>query len=239
MRCHYLYLAGLLAALLQPARAADDATTIELFNGKDLTGWKVFITPADKGKTKPEDVWSVKEGVLQCVGKPAGYVITEKEYGDYVLEVEWRWPGKPGNSGVLCHVSGPDKIWPNSFEAQLFATRAGDIWLVDGFKMDVDKSRLDPNQSRHYIRIGDRFVKKDGKDKKGRDQYVIEGKPVEKPTGEWNHYRITCKGDTVKLEVNGKFVNEGKNAERTKGKILLQSEGAPVHFRNVKLTPIK
>ena len=56
--------------------------------------------------------------MLQCVGKPAGYVITEKEYGDYVLEVEWRWPGKPGNSGVLCHVTGEDKIWPKSFEAR-------------------------------------------------------------------------------------------------------------------------
>src|SRR5262249_58601485 len=96
-----------------------------------------------------------------------------------------------------------------------------------------------PIMGRHHMRNGDHFDKKEGKDKKGRDQYAIECKPVEKPTGEWNHYRITCKGDTVKVEVNGKFVNEGKNAELKKGKILLQSEGAPVHFRNVKLTPIK
>jgi len=220
MRCHYLCLAGLLAGLVLPARGADEAKTIELFNGKDLTGWKVFITPADKGKTRPEDVWSVKDGVLMCAGKPNGYVITEKEYGDYVLEVEWRWPDKPGNSGVLCHVSGKDMIWPKSFEAQLFATRAGDIWLVSGFKMDVDKSRQDPKQARHFFRVN-------------------KDEPVEKKTGEWNHYRITCKGDTVKVEVNGKFVNEGKNAELSKGKILLQSEGAPVHFRNIKLTPLK
>ena len=59
-----------------------------------------------------------------------------------------------------------------------------------------------------------------------------------KPVGEWNRYRITCKDGTVKLEVNGQLVNEGRHAEKTKGKILLQSEGAEVHFRNIKLTPI-
>src|SRR5262249_44735012 len=117
-----LALAGLTAALLAglalTAARAEEGKTVELFNGKDLTGWKTFIDPRDKGKTKPEDIWSVKDGVIHCKGRPNGYIITEKDHGDYVLEVEWRWPGKPGNSGVLCHVSGPDKIWPKSFEAQ-------------------------------------------------------------------------------------------------------------------------
>jgi hypothetical protein len=64
-------------------------------------------------------------------------------------------------------------------------------------------------------------------------------KPVEKPLGEWNRYEITCKGDTIELKVNGVKVNEGSRAERTKGKIALQSEGAPISFRNIKLTPIR
>ena len=67
---------------LLSARAEDAGKTIDLFNGKDLSGWKTFLTPADKGKTKPEEVWSVNNGMLICTGKPFGYVITEKEYGD-------------------------------------------------------------------------------------------------------------------------------------------------------------
>ena len=196
---------------------------IDLFDGKDLSGWKVFLDPRDKGKTKPEDVWSVKEGVLVCTGKPFGYLITEKEYGDGKLELEWRWTKgdvKGRNSGVFVHVSGPDKIWPNGVEAQLFSGHAGDFWLVDGFKLEVDRSRQDPKTPRHYYRL-----KTD--------------KPVEKPIGEWNKYEITCKGDTITLAINGQKVNEGTKAQRTRGKILLQSEGAEIHFRNVKFTPLK
>jgi hypothetical protein len=219
-RSHVALAALVLGGLLLSRAWSAEEKSSEIFNGKDLTGWKIFVDPKSKDKAKPEEVWSVEKGIIQCKGRPNGYIITEKEYGDYVLELEWRWPKTKGNSGVLLHVSGKDKIWPKSFEAQLFAGSAGDIWLIDGYKLDVDKERQDPRVARHYFRMH-------------RD------KPVEKEIGEWNKYRITCKGDSVKLEVNGTLVNEGKNGELTKGKIALQSEGAPIEFRNIKLTPIK
>jgi hypothetical protein len=201
-------------------RAEDKkADTVKLFNGKNLEGWTTFLDPRQKG-VKPEDVWSVKDGVIHCKGKPFGYLLTEKEYGDYMLTVEWRWPEKPGNSGVFVHVSGPDKIWPKGVEAQLYAGHAGDFWLVGGFKLKVDKERQDKKTPRHFVRMN-------------------ADKPVEKKAGEWNKYEITCKGDTIKLVVNGEFVNEGTEAEATKGKILLQSEGAPIEFRNIELKPLK
>lgn len=223
---------ALLVALLSVSgraedKKADKGEAIALFNGKNLDGWKIFIDPKAKNDDKlkdikPEEVWSVKEETIVCTGKPFGYLITEKEYENYVLEVEWMWPGKGFNSGVFVHVTGPDKIWPKAVEAQLWHTHAGDFWLVDKFKLDVDKSRQDPEPKRahHFFRMD-------------------KDTEVEKPLGQWNKYVITCKGDTIRLEVNGKLVNEGKNAENTKGKILLQSEGGEIHFRNVKLTPIK
>ena len=198
-----------------------------LFNGKDLTGWKPYLRPAKDSPNvtpDPKNTWSVVDGVIVCKGRPNGYIATEKEYGDYVLRLQWRFPkgGKPGNSGVLMHVQKEDKVWPTSVEAQLASGRAGDFWLImpPEATLDVDKSRQDPRQARHYFR-----VKSD--------------KMVEKPIGEWNHYRITCKGDTVKLEVNGQVVTEGPGAEATKGRILLQSEGTPIQFRNIGLTPLK
>ncbi len=201
--------------------AADDAGTIKLFNGKNFDGWKRFLDP--KKPADPDKIWTIKDGIIVCEGSVNGYLITDKEYENYVLRVQWRWgekvTAKRRNSGVFVHVVGPDKIWPKSIEAQLMADNAGDIWLVDGFKLHVDSARQDPKQARHFFRT------------------IKAG--VEKPLGEWNQYEITCKGDTVKLVVNGQLVNEGTKAELTKGKILLQSEGAEIHFRNIELTPLK
>jgi len=215
---------ALIAALVVavPTGAEDkDGATIKLFNGKDLSGWKIFLDP--KKDAKPESVWFVKDGILVCKGQPYGYLITDKDFSNYVLKVQWRWApegdNNKRNSGVFVHVSGPDKIWPKGVEAQLYRDHAGDFWLVDGFKLTVDKARQDKNSANHYLRM--------------------KTKGVEKPIGEWNQYEITCKGDTIKLVVNGVFQNEGTHAESSKGKILLQSEGAEIHFRDIELTPIR
>jgi hypothetical protein len=207
-----LALAG--AAALGPAQEKGDGW-VQLFNGKDFTGWRKFVAKGD-----PDQTWMVRNGEIVCTGKPNGYLITDKEYGDFVLRVQWRWsetgPARGRNSGVFVWVSGPDKIWPKGVEAQLFSGSAGDIWLVDGFKLQVDPARQDPKNKRHHYR--------NDKDKM-----------IEKPIGEWNQYEITCKGGSIRLVVNGHVENEGTMAESSKGKILLQSEGAPIYFRNIEL----
>jgi hypothetical protein len=212
--------AALLAAVCATADGQKDAS-VKLFNGKDLTGWKKFVDP--KSTADPNQIFTVKDGVIVVDGSVNGYLITDEEYGDYVLRLQWRWgekiaPKRSRNSGVFVHVTGPNKIWPKAAEAQLMAGNAGDFWLVDGFKLTVDPQRQDKKTPRHYYRIED---------------------PSENRPGEWNQYEIRCKGGTIQLYVNGKLVNEGKNAETTKGKILLQSEGAEIHFRNIELHPAK
>lgn len=210
-----MMLPALALALLGPLPAAEEGFT-PLFNGKDLSGWTTYLDP--KKGAKPEDVWSIEDGVIKCKGHVPGYLLTDKEYGDYVLRVQWRWPGpKGGNSGVFVHVVGQDQIWPKGVEAQLAADHAGDFWLVGEYKLDVDKAKQDPKVSRHYFRT------KDG---------------VEKPLGEWNQYEIVCEGGTVTLKVNGETVNVGTGAEIPKGKILLQSEGTPIEFRNIEIKPL-
>jgi hypothetical protein len=203
-------------AALGPAQEKGDGW-VQMFNGKDFTGWRKFVA----GNADPDKTWTVRDGAIVCAGRPNGYLITDKEYGDFVLRVQWRWgeaPARGGrNSGVFVWVSGPDKIWPKGVEAQLFSGSAGDIWLVDNFKLHVDPARQDPRTPRHFYRT----------DK--------DNKTIEKPVGEWNQYEITCKGGTIKLVVNGHSENEGTMAESSKGKILLQSEGSEIHFRNVEL----
>jgi len=201
--------AALIAAALTGVAA--DTKSVALFNGKDFTGWKLFLPDEN---ADPANTWSVKDGVIHCTGSPVGYMRTEKEYENYRLRVEWRFPGSPGNSGVLLHVQGDDMVWPKSIEAQLQHEHAGDIWVIGGttFKEHTDKSNR-------------RVLKKE--------------KSSEKPVGEWNQYEIICRGDTITLHVNGVLQNEATECTVTKGTIGLQSEGAPIEFRNIVLEPLE
>jgi hypothetical protein len=205
-----------LLALTAVGISGVQAQEIELFNGKNFDGWTFVL--ADKN-AKMEDVWSVEDGVIVCKGKPAGYLRTDKEYENYVLTLEWRWkPGsKGGNSGVLLHSSDPGAIgvWPKSVEAQLAAGNAGDIWVI-GTTVEI------PNADKRVM---------------GRRHLNLTD-DSEKAPGEWNQYEITCKGDEIILKVNGDVVNHATKSSVTKGAICLQSEGAEVHFRNIKLKPI-
>lgn len=211
---------------------ADDDGTIKLFNGKDLSGWTIFIRHNEKGHDPKDDhkgVFKVEDAVLHISGEEFAALTTEKEYGDYHLKLEFKWGEKrykprenvKRDSGVLYHCVGPDKVWTKSVECQIQETDCGDFYMVDGTSAVVNGKR-EP-----------RFSKK--------------LKDAEKPTGDWNTVEVICKGDTVKHLINGEQVaeasglsldKEGKNP-LTKGRIMLQSEGAEVFYRNVTLTPLK
>ena len=60
----------------------------------------------------------------------------------------------------------------------------------------------------------------------------------EKPLGEWNRYVITLHDGHLSLEVNGVLQNTAEWCASIPGKICLQSEGAPIQFRRVELTPL-
>lgn len=213
-------LAGMMLAAAASG-AENTSNTIRLFNGADLTGWNAVFEPGKNIRT--EDVWSVRDGVLICQGKPTGYIRTERDYGNYVLRLQWRWsPDDKGgrNSGVFVHVVGSDHIWPKGAEAQLASGAAGDFWLIDNYRLTVDPARKDPKSDRHWFRLP-------------------VGADVEKPIGEWNDYEITCRNHDIELKVNGTLVNRGTDTETTSGAIILQSEGAEIHFRNLTLSPLE
>ncbi|MCC6407353.1 MAG: DUF1080 domain-containing protein [Planctomycetes bacterium] len=204
-----------IAAFLQhdPSTPPKLGAPIELFDGKSLAGWTFHL---DAPNAHMEDVWSVKDGILRCKGNPIGYIRTVDDFTSYVLEVEWRFiAGKPpGNSGVLMRMHGPDKVWPKSIEAQLQHLNAGDIWNIDEFPMQTVKERTN---GRHTAK---------------------EFPTNEKPLGEWNRYLITLREGDLTLEVNGVVQNVAHWCDERPGKVCLQSEGAEIEFRTVRLTPI-
>ena len=188
---------------------------IMLWNGKDFTGWKLFLRDAAADVMK---TWSVSQGLLRCTGKPAGYMRTETAYADYHLHVEWRWPGKPGNNGVLVHASGADQVWPKSLECQLHSGNAGDFWVIGGV------------ETAEHAKGGQRV--------KGRRTIKLK-ESSEKPLGQWNSYDIICKDDWVLVMVNGLLQNLGTKCSEKGGKICLQSEGAAIEYRNIYVEPLE
>jgi hypothetical protein len=201
-----------------------DAGTLALLPaGEDsapFAGWKSYHQEG----AKTDDVWSIDAaGVLHCKGTPLGYLATEKDYGSFVLDLDYRWPPgvEPGKGGVLIRKTGPDKIWPKSLEAQINAGDAGDFWGLDGYRLDGPAER---RQSLEHPQFGKLINLK-------------KTEAVERPPGQWNQYKIVADGSTVTLEINGQVVNRATDCETAPGKILLTAEGSPIEFRNVRLSP--
>jgi 3-keto-disaccharide hydrolase len=192
-------------------------TKVALWNGADFEGWKLFIPDAG---VDVKDVWNVRDGVVHCTGVPNGYMRTTKEYADYHLHVEWRWPEKPTNSGVLLHVQLPDQVWPKCIESQLHSGSAGDFWILSHSGITANGKRYEDPDNK-YVHV-----------KKKHDS-------SENPPGQWNTYDITCQGGTVRSVVNGVEQNYGTEATPAKGYIALQSEGSPIEFRNITIESLK
>lgn len=187
---------------------------VSLWNGRDLSGWTVFLADAS---VAPGAVWNVKDGVLRLDTKVNGYIRTGKTFSDYHLHVEWRWPAGAAansNSGVLLHVTGEDAVWPKCFEAQL---RTGNAGQVVGMGMDIPGAPVLNNRTR-APRLAE---------------------PSEKPLGEWNAYDIHARGDSIEVLVNGVRQNFVEKLPVSAGSIALQMEGHPIEFRNVWIEPAR
>jgi hypothetical protein len=182
---------------------------IELFNGKDFTGWTFFM----KTNADPKNTWSIDNGLIKCTGKPTGYMRTVENYRDYKVTVEWRFI-KPGNTGVTVHMQEPDKVWPATIECQGQHNDQGDFWFQGG------------------------ATAKDHATKETRRSVKTEPSN-EKPVGQWNTFVVECSGTTVKIFVNDKLMNTATECSLSSGHIGLQSEGADLEIRKVSLDPLK
>src|ERR1035437_1952447 len=115
--------------------AAQDVITptnhVELFNGRDFSGWIFFMMDnADPLKT-----WSVTNGVIHCSGAAIGYLRTKQNFQNYTLTVEWRFvkvAPKADNTGVPVHMQLPDKVWPPCIQNQGKSGRQGDLIFMSG-----------------------------------------------------------------------------------------------------------
>ena len=199
-----------------------------LFNGKDLTGWHVDVPQLDKDPDAKKS-FIVRDGNLVSLGTPRGHLITDAQHANYRLMVEYRFPGKPGNCGVLVHASTPRalyKMFPKSIEVQMHAGNAGDFWCIgEDITVPDMVARRGPEENWGV----------DGS-KARRIRNLTDGS--EKAPGEWNTMAIECQGSSITVWVNGELVNRGNDCTASQGSIALQAEGAAVAVRRFELTPL-
>jgi 3-keto-disaccharide hydrolase len=215
---------------------------VVLFNGSDLSGFDTFIQ--SKGlNNDPDHVFQVEHGMVHVSGTEMGYIITKQDYQNYYLKAEFKWgegtfaprEGQARDSGILYNIQGEQKVWPRSVEFQINEGCTGDFWLTDGAALTGKDGQRVTGPDGKAVKI-DRFNKGPWKNVVGYRDPVNE---VEKPHGQWNVLELVNQNGHVKQYVNGKLVNEGTDAFPSSGKILFQSEGAEVFFRNMKLYPLK
>ena len=195
--------------------AAQELIWKDLFNGKDLSNW-VDVN------TSPE-TWWFEDGVLKCKGTPIGVMRSEKQYENFILEIEWRHMEAGGNSGVFIWSEGtpaPGKDLPKGMEVQMLELSFSEIHdrhpgYVSGELFGANCLTVVPDNPR------------------GSRSMSLEYRC--KPKGKWNKYIVVAVDGVVKLSINGKFVNGVQQASVKKGYLCLESEGAEIHFRNMRI----
>lgn len=196
--------------------AAEQPAFTPLFNGRDLSGWvNVNCAP---------ETFTVRDGLLHCDGVPTGALRTERQYENFILELEWRHLRSGGNAGVFIwsgSLPAPGQPFLRAIEVQVldhgygksdWFTTHGDVFPIHGSSMKP----FSPNK-------GDRSFPREFRSK---------------GTNEWNHYRIVATNGVLRLSVNGAEVSGGTDCNWRKGYIALESEGGHVDWRNIRIAEL-
>jgi hypothetical protein len=192
----------------------------DLFNGRDLEGW-VNVNTA-------EDTWSVKDGELICSGQPIGVMRSEKQYENFILHIEWMHTEPGGNSGVFVWSAArpnPKSRLPDGVEVQMLELEWPELHKRDGV--------TPPLAYVHGELFGVNGVKTTPDNPRGERSMSVENRC--KGRGEWNTYDVIAVDGVIKLSVNGKVVNGIRASTQKKGYLCLESEGAKIHFRNIRI----
>lgn len=192
--------------------AAGSAAAGDMFG--DMRGWELRTEPA----ANLESAVGVRaDGVVAVSGAPSGFFATTASFRNYRLHVEWRWPGKVGNAGVLLHISeGPmDRVWPLSLQVQTKSGSAGDLLPMAGAK----------------------FAEPLTGDKPAVKARIAASS--ERPAGEWNSADIVSRDGAIEVVVNGVQQNRVTGATPREGRIGFQLEGTPYELRHVELMPLE
>jgi len=210
----FRFLASFLLLLLTFSIQAQDGNWKNLFNGKDLSGWKAVAGKAN---------FAVQDGVIEgsaVFGTGNTFLITEELYGDYILEVDLKISHISSNSGIMTR---------GQFDP---AGQAGK-GLVYGYQVEADPTARAWSGGIYDEARRGWFYPLD-LNPTAKSAFKL---------GEWNRYRIEVLGNTIKTWVNGQEVAYFVDDLDARGFIGLQvhsiqnkeDEGRKTYFRNVRI----
>jgi len=177
------------------------------------------------------ETWAVKNNILRCSGNPIGVMRSEKQFENFMLHIEWMHLEAGGNSGLFIWSAAkpdPENRLPDGVEVQMLELDWVNLNKRDGVNPPVAYV--------HGELFGVGGVKTVPDNPRGERSKSIEN--LCKGKGEWNTYDVIAIDGVVKLSVNGKVVNGISHATQKKGYICFESEGAPIHFRNLRIVEL-
>jgi hypothetical protein len=221
----------------------------------DSAGKKITNVPVGLNKD-PRQVFTIveqdAEKIIRISGESWGGISTLKEYMNYHFQLKFKWgtqtwgqkKNKKRDSGLLYHAVGEHGAdygaWMRSQEFQIEETNTGDYWGVAGGIQDITAFKKADNRY-VYAQTGTMYTFS-ATSPVGR--HCVKGADAEAPSGEWNTIDLYCLGDLSIHMVNGKIMmvlynsrqlNNGQETPLTKGKIQIQSEGAEIFYKGIKL----
>lgn len=197
-----------------------------------LQGKKVKSEPLQWFQVNTRDTtWKVQKEILVCKGHPIGVVRSEKIYENFILHVEWKHMEPGGNSGTFvwsdANADETNRL-PNGVEVQMLE--------LDWVNLNKRNGETPPIAYVHGELFGVGGVTTVPDNPRGTRSKSIENRCLGK--GQWNTYDVVCVDGTIKLSVNGKFVNGISKSSKKSGYICLESEGAEIHFRNLRIVEL-
>lgn len=220
---------ALSAAETTPPRATIDGTG---------PGWRTLGADDFKPVNSAAETWTWRDDGLHCTGQPVSVLRTAKEFVNFEMVVEWMHLKSAGNSGVFVWTS------PASIERLVAAGKPGlpdgiEVQILDHGFAEQYKQRNPKRAPGWFTTNGDVFparakltpfppVSPNG-------SRSFPRKNLSKGAGEWNHYYIRAINGEIRLWVNGEEVSGGNGADPARGYLCLESEGSPIHFRNLRL----
>ena len=236
-----------------------DFTGWDKYIGPDLDSTGKMITDKPIGlNNDPRHVFSVikenDENIIRISGESWGGISTKKEYENYHFQLQFKWgnltwgqkKNKKKDSGLLYHAVGRHGAdygaWMRSQEFQIEEGNSGEYWGVAGGMEDIPAIMKD---SDYVYNAAGKMYTFSATSPQGR--HCRKAIDAEKPSGEWNMLDLYCHGDTSVHVINGKVMmvlynsrqmENGQTMPLIKGKLQIQSEGAEVFYKEIKIRPL-
>ena len=225
--------------ILQSRVAAADETEKSLpkacIDGTEI-GWRKLGEADFVNVNCAQDTWSWKDGVAHCTGKPTGVARTKKQYTNFELVAQWQHLQSGGNSGFF--VWSPEAALKNLKPGEY--PRAGvEVQVLDhGFTQQYEKST--GKKADWFTTNGDIFPVGTARMKpfpptSPNGERSFPKKNLSKGVGQWNHYYVRGINGEIRLWVNGEEVSGGTECNPRSGYLCLESEGAPIEFKELRV----